>query len=281
VAQTLATAERRRRLLALVRARGFLSITGLGEHFGVSTVTIRNDLDGLAERGYVVRVRGGAIPSSSSTESAFEAREAIATDAKLRIAEAAVDMLRPGDTVILDVGTTTMAIAHALVTRGHLENLVVVTNGLNIALALESLIPHIEVMLTGGLLRPLQHSLVEPRAVGLLKEIRADYAFIGCDGVHPIRGITTSNFPEAIMKQAMLQASHQRVIVADSSKLLREAVINVASLNEVDVVLTAGEVQSDVLTAFQDAPIEVQFVPPVSLGVGSDVDRVTKATANE
>jgi DeoR family transcriptional regulator of aga operon len=158
---------------------------------------------------------------------------------------------------------------------------VVVTNGLNIALALEPLIPHIEVMLTGGLLRPLQHSLVEPRAVGLLKEIRADYAFIGCDGVHPIRGITTSNFPEAIMKQAMLQASHQRVIVADSSKLLREAAINVASLNEVDVLLTAGEVDSDVLTAFQDAPIEVQLVPPVRLGARPDVYPVTKAAADE
>lgn len=278
---TLTTAERRRQLLALVRARGFLGVAELARYFGVSKVTIRNDLEGLSKRGHVVRVRGGAMSSSTSTVRAFEAREAIAANEKLAIAEAAVEMLKSSDTVILDVGTTTMAIAHVLAGQAHLKNLTVFTNGLNIALALEPVIPDVEVMVTGGSLRPLQHSLVEPRALGLLREIRADYAFIGCDGVHPDRGITVSNFPEATMKQAMMQASHQRVVVADSSKLLREAVIKVADLNEVDLVLTSGEVGPDVLSAFRDAPVEIRVLPSIHLVAESDVYRLATAAADE
>ncbi len=263
--EMLTTVERRRHLLSLLRARRFLTNVELADHFRVSKVTVRNDLDALAERGYVLRVRGGAILSSASTENAFESRQTIAADEKVAIAEAAVAMLRPGNTLILDVGTTTMAIAQALLAHPDLDHLVVFTNGINIALALEPLIPRVDVMVTGGSLRPLQHSLVEPRAVDLLRDIRADFAFIGCDGIHPTRGVTTSNFPEAVMKQAMLRAAHQRVIVADSTKLLRQAVVAVADLTDVDILLTSGEVDHTVLTAFRDAPLELNIVSPIRL----------------
>jgi DeoR family transcriptional regulator of aga operon len=246
-----------------VRASEFVRIVDLAHRFQVSKVTIRNDVDALAGRGHVVRVYGGVIPSTASFERRFEARSSVAADEKLAIAEAAVAMLKSGDTLILDVGTTTMAIAHALLDRAELEGLVIFTNALNIALALNAALPRVEVIVTGGTLRPHQYSLVEPRAIELLQEIRAEFAFIGCDGIHPGRGITTTNLPEATMKKAMLRAAHQRIVVADSSKFLREALTKVCDLDDVDVILTAGDPDASVLSPFSDLPVDIQVAPSV------------------
>jgi DeoR family transcriptional regulator of aga operon len=272
----LPSAARRRQILALVRGSGLVRIHDLAERFGVSKVTIRTDLGVLAERGHVVRVHGGAIPSSPSAERAFEARQAVGAEEKIAIAEAAVGLISSGQSLILDVGTTTMAIAHAIVGETRLESLVVFTNALNVALALEPAIPRVEVMVTGGLLRPLQHSLVEPRASAFFDEIRADWAFIGCDGIHPARGITTTNIPEATMKQAMLRASHRRVVVADSSKFMREALTRVCSLDDVDTILTAGEIENEVLSAFADAPTEIRVAAAPHSGEEERVYRFNK-----
>ena len=257
--EQLSTAERRRQLLVLVRSSDLVRIPELSRTFGVSKVTIRNDLDVLAERGHVLRVPGGAIPNLTASERAFEARQAVEIASKMAIADAALEMLGSGSTIILDVGTTTMAIAHALVARTEFVGIVVFTNGLNIALALESAIPRIEVYVTGGALRPLQHSLVEPNATSLLTQIRADYAFIGCDGVHPQRGITTTNLPESAMKQAMLHAAETRVVVADSTKFLRQSLTRVCGLDEIDIILTAGDLPADVLAQFSESTVEVRI----------------------
>jgi DeoR family transcriptional regulator of aga operon len=265
------TGRRRQQLLALIRSSEFVRIPELSLRFGVSKVTIRNDLDVLAKRGQVMRVPGGAIANASPSERAFEARQAVASEAKIAIGEATVDLLSPGNTIILDVGTTTMAIARALLARADLRGVVVFTNALNIALALEAAIPRIEVFVTGGALRPIQHSLVEPGASSLLSQIRADYAFVGCDAIHPVRGITTTNLPEAAMKQAMIRAAQQVVIVADSSKFLREAMTRVCGLEEVDFVLTAGELAPDVLPAFAETGLEIRAVPTVG-GTGREAE---------
>jgi DeoR family transcriptional regulator of aga operon len=265
------TGRRRQQLLALIRSSEFVRIPELSLRFGVSKVTIRNDLDVLAKRGQVMRVPGGAIANASPSERAFEARQAVASEAKIAIGEATVDLLSPGNTIILDVGTTTMAIAKALLARADLRGVVVFTNALNIALALEAAIPRIEVFVTGGALRPIQHSLVEPGATSLLSQIRADYAFVGCDAIHPVRGITTTNLPEAAMKQAMIRAAQQVVIVADSSKFLREAMTRVCGLEEVDFVLTAGELAPDVLPAFAETGLEIRAVPTVG-GTGREAE---------
>jgi DeoR family transcriptional regulator of aga operon len=263
------TGRRRQQLLALVRSSEFVRVPELSLRLGVSKVTIRNDLDVLAKRGQVVRVPGGAIPNASPSERAFEARQAVASDAKTAIGEAAVDLISPGNTVILDVGTTTMAIARALIARADLRGVVVFTNALNIALALEGAIPRIEVFVTGGALRPIQHSLVEPGATNLLAQIRADYAFVGCDAIHPVRGVTTTNLPEAAMKQAMIRAAQRVVIVADSSKFLRESMTRVCGLEELDFILTAGELAPDVLPAFADTGVEIRAVPAIGTGSGA------------
>lgn len=273
-----ATTKRRKEIATWIQASEFSRIQDLADRFGVSSVTIRTDLDFLEERGHVVRVHGGAIPSSPLGERAFETREAVALEEKLAIAEAAVTMLKPGDTLILDVGTTTVAIARALVAHTELENLVAFTNGLNVALALEPAIPRVEVMVTGGHLRPLQHSLVEPRATQLLQDMCADYAFIGCDGIHPSRGVTTTNFPEATMKQAMLRAAHTRVVVADSGKFHRQALATVCAPDDVDLILTSGQLDPDVLNAFAESSVEIRVAP--TAGGEAEVHRFPAASSS-
>jgi DeoR family transcriptional regulator of aga operon len=245
--------RRREDILNLVLAHDFVAVQDLSRQFGVSIVTIRGDLDDLADQGLLRRVRGGAVASlRRAPEVPYEERNDTYATEKALIARAAVALLGKGDTVLLDVGTTTMAIAREIVARTDLEDVTVVTNGLNIAATLEPATLRVQVLVTGGSLRPLQHSLVGPMAGMMLQKLRASIAFIGADGVHPEHGISTTNAPEADMKQRLLESARRRVVVADASKFSREALLRVCDLAEVDLVLTAGDIEPDVVAAVRE-----------------------------
>lgn len=245
--------RRREEILNLVLAQDFVAVHDLSSRFQVSIVTIRSDLDDLADQGLLRRVRGGAVASlRRAPEVPYEERDDSHASEKARIAQMAVGLLAKHDTVLLDVGTTTMAIAREIVARTDLEDVTVVTNGLNIAGALEPASPRVQVLVTGGSLRPLQHSLVGPMAGRVLLELRAAIAFIGADGIHPGHGISTTNAPEADMKQRMLESARRRVVVADASKFSREALLRVCDLADIDLILTAGDIESEVLSAVRE-----------------------------
>ena len=236
----LATDERREQMTKLVEVAGFARVVDLSEALGVSTVTVRSDLDALAERGTLRRIRGGAIATDSRAlqERSFEEVRVEAVAEKGRIAAAAVDLIDPGMSVILDVGTTAAAIADELVRREQLRDVTVVTNGLSIALALETAIPRLQVIVSGGALRPLQHSLVSPLGTVVLQQVRTDIAFIGCNGVDATAGITNVNLPEAEIKRAMIASASEVVVVADGSKIGTARLGLVAPLTEVDMLIT-------------------------------------------
>jgi DeoR family transcriptional regulator, aga operon transcriptional repressor len=257
-AEPLPTALRRRQMLETVKARSFMRVTELGEMFGISTVTVRSDLEALARDGQIQRIRGGAIPLlAPRTEQAFEATSAVLADEKAAIGRAAAALVANGETVLLDVGTTTTAVAVALVGRIDLEHVTVVTNGLNIALELERAPPRITVVVTGGTLRPLQHSLVNPLAEELLAGLNADTAFLGCNGVHPEHGITNVNLPESEVKRRMLRMAARRIVVADGSKLGRLTVAKLCDVGDVDLLITGESAPSDAVTALEDAGLTV------------------------
>jgi len=147
----LGTDERRQHMLGFIRAKDFVRIQDLARAFAVSEVTVRSDLDILARDGSVRRVHGGVVAVlTARKETAFEERAGSFAQEKRLIARAAVDLISNGDSIILDAGTTTMAIAHALADRSDLAGLTVFTPGLNVALALERAIPRIQVVVTGG-----------------------------------------------------------------------------------------------------------------------------------
>src|SRR3954470_6792435 len=131
----VSAALRRDRMLGVIRERDFVRVADLSERFGISEVTVRSDLDALASRGEVHRIRGGAIPRTlPDKERPFEESEASMADEKVAIGRAAAALVRDGEAVLMDVGTTTAAAARALAQRDDLRNVVVFTNGLKTAL---------------------------------------------------------------------------------------------------------------------------------------------------
>ena len=260
---TLPAPLRRERILRLLDERGFVRVSELRGAFGVSSVTARADLDALVASGDAQRVHGGAVPSQPQVdgpvhrESSFEEALASSVIPKQQIGALAASLVASGQSVILDVGTTTLAVARALRARTDLTDVVVITNGLSIALELEPAIPRFTVIVTGGSLRPLQHSLVEPMATTVLSQMHADLAFIGCSGVDAVHGVTNVNLPEAGLKTVMLRAAARRIVVADGSKLGRAHLGLVGALGAFETLVTDAAAPAGEIAALRDAGLTV------------------------
>ncbi|MFP4311635.1 MAG: DeoR/GlpR family DNA-binding transcription regulator [Nitriliruptoraceae bacterium] len=249
---------RRDRMLTLLREKDFLRVSELAERFDVSEVTIRGDLDALHDRGQLRRVRGGAVARAvPPIERRFEEAEIAAAAQKRAIARLAAASVQPGDTIVLDVGTTTTALAQALAARTELEDVTIFTSSLTIALALEAAEPRLTVVVTGGTLRKKQHSLVEPLAGLVLDTINAATAFIGCNGIDVERGVTNVNLPETEIKRLILRASQRRVVCADSTKLGQVALAHVCDLDDVDTLITDEKADPELVAALRDTGLEV------------------------
>ncbi len=253
----LPASVRRERMLEVVRASEFTRVAALSEMFGTSEVTIRGDLDALARRGLLRRIRGGAMPAAPAPERPFEETESTHVEEKAAIARAAAALVRRGQSVLLDVGTTTTAIARALAARDDLREVLVITNGLNIALELEHAAPRLSVLVTGGTLRPLQHSLVDPLGGLVLERINADTVFLGCNGVDPEAGVTNVNLPEAEVKRRMLRAAGHRVVVADGSKVGAVHLARLCAIEDVHQLITGASADPATLDALRERGIDV------------------------
>jgi len=241
------SSRRRDRIVAVVESHGFARTNDLARELGTSEVTIRSDFEALAAAGRIVRVHGGAMSiEQSPVERSFEEVENEQTEAKHAIGVRAAALVRSGQCVVLDVGTTTTQIAEALLDRLDLVGVTIVTNGLTIALALERAVPRFTVIVTGGTLRPLQHSLVNPLATTVLEGITADLAFIGCTGVDAQHGATNVNLPETDLKRTMAKTARRTFIVADGGKIGEAHLGVIGPLDSFDGLVTAGAEPSKV-----------------------------------
>jgi DeoR family transcriptional regulator, aga operon transcriptional repressor len=259
----LPAAVRRERIVAIVEEQGFARVTDLSDRFGISEVTTRADLDALAKAFVVQRIHGGAIATShlSTLEQPFEQTSLTAADQKRAIGTAAAALVRSGQAIVLDVGTTTAAIATALIARTDLQDVVIITNALNIAISLESAIPRFTVIVTGGTLRPLQHSLVDPLAGAVIEHIHADIAFVGCSGVDVKAGVTNINLPEADVKRRMIAAAARSIVVADGSKLGIAHHSRVVPVSDVDALITSSDADPRVVAKLELAGLSVTLAP--------------------
>ena len=238
--------------------RGFVRVRELSARFGVSTVTARNDLQALEERHLAQRVHGGAMPVDRARgERSFEEVASQHAAEKRAIGQAASALVSPGESILLDVGTTTAAMASALVARSTLSDVTVITNGLSIALTLEAAHPRLSIVVTGGTLRPKQHSLVDPLAGSMLKGLSVDTVFLGCNGIDLDGGVTNINLPEADIKRAMIAVSRRCVVLADSTKLGTRALATVCEIDDVDVVVTDGAADPDEIEALRARGVDV------------------------
>lgn len=262
--ETMPARVRRERIREMLREADFVQVTELSKRLGVSEVTVRSDLDALADRGHIRRVRGGAMPRLTPpvAERPFEQVAGEYAAEKQAIGEAAAQLVHDGETIILDVGTTTTAVARALVARTDLRNVTVFTNSLTTALELESAVPRLMVVVTGGTLRPLQHSLVDPLGALVLELVNVDVGtlFVGCNGIHPGRGITNMSLPEAEVKRRMLRAARRRIVVADGSKIGQVTLAQLCDVGDIDLLITGPSADPEVVNDLRQLGLEVMVV---------------------
>jgi DeoR family transcriptional regulator, aga operon transcriptional repressor len=249
--------ERRRAILEILNRESRVLVLDLAKRFETSQVTIRKDLEDLHAHGLVHRTHGGALPAREGAleDPTLREKEKLHRKEKVRIAEAAARMVQEGQVVILDSGTTTTAIAHAL--RGF-HNLTIVTNAVNIAADLSG--SALEVILTGGTLRKNSFSLVGPIAEETLHRLHADLLFLGVDGFDVQYGLSTPNLLEAKVNRVMVEVAKRTVAVCDASKFGRRSLSLIAPPQALHEVITdRGAPKSDV-RALKKAGIEVTLV---------------------
>jgi len=227
--------QRRQAILAQVRERAAVSAEDLSRQFGVSVETIRRDLRRLQERGLLERVYGGAArPSGRSSEGNFAARSARHTGRKQAIAALAASLVEPEDTVVIDVGTTALAVARALPAgfRGR-----VLTNSVPAAMELSAR-SDVELLLCGGQVRAGDGACAGAHAEAFFGEFYADRAFLGSGGVHPEAGLTDYYPAEVAVRRTVIDHTAMTYVLADSSKLGEIAVHRVCMLDRLTAVLT-------------------------------------------
>jgi DeoR family transcriptional regulator of aga operon len=249
--------ERRREILELLQTEGRVLVRDLSKRFRTSLITIRKDLEFLHHQGQLERTHGGALPlrTGALRDRTLQEKERLHRQEKLRIAAAAVRMIRPGQVVILDSGTTTTAIARAC---RQFRSLTVITNATNIAQELAG--TSVEVLLTGGTLRKNSFSLVGPLAEESLRRLSADLLFLAVDGFDVRYGLTTPNLLEARVNRAMAEASRRTIVVCDSSKFGRRSLSLIMPVSAVHETITDRKIMKPYLKALRDADIEVTLV---------------------
>ncbi|EFK99684.1 MULTISPECIES: DeoR/GlpR family DNA-binding transcription regulator [unclassified Streptomyces] len=207
-------AERRDHLLGLLTNEGKIIAKDVAADLGISEDSVRRDLRDLAAEGLCQRVYGGALPVSPAV-AGYTARQAVAPDGKRKVAALAARLIRPGGAVILDGGTTALALARAL---PHELPCTVITHSPTIAAALLDH-PRAELFLLGG--RLFKHSAVTcgAAAVEAAQNVSADLCLLGVTGVHPEVGLTTGDADEAAMKRALASRAAETYILASSEKI--------------------------------------------------------------
>lgn len=251
---------RQQRILEILDRERSAEVVRLSEALGVSAVTIRSDLDALEKRRLLRRVRGGAMAVQSARfERPVDVPSQNFTEEKERIGSFAAGIVRSGETVILDAGTTTLAMAMAL--PRDLRDLVVITSSLDIAIALEAH-PGASVIVTGGSLKKTgrnlrSRSLVPPFAALLLEQLNADCAYLCCAGIDANRGFTNAHFEEVEVKRAMLSAARRAVMLGDRGKIGHVAGARIAALGEISTLITDRKAAPADIAALESAGIQV------------------------
>jgi len=257
--QRLLAEERRRKILALVEEEGRVTIDGLVERLAVSAVTVRGDLNVLADKGSLVRSHGGAVKLQEPTRDyPVQFKATVHRAEKMRIGEAAARLVQPNETVILDNGTTTMEVARCL-KAAKLQHVTVITNALNIAAELADA-QGISLIMIGGLLRQISRSFVGPQAEQMLRVFHADRLFLAVDGFDLETGPSTPDVLEAQLNGCMMDVARETTIVADFSKLGRRSLSRIGGTERVRRLITDTHAPDELLAALRARGIEVVLV---------------------
>lgn len=253
------TSERREQIIQRLHQQGSVQVNHLSVLFGVSTVTIRNDLAFLEKQGIAVRAYGGALIRAGNTpgnEPSVEDKNSLNMARKRGIARAAAGLIHPGHRVILDSGTTTCEIARMM---RHHHDVIAMTNGMNVGTALLEA-KGVELLMTGGHLRRQSLSFYGDQAEQSLQNYHFDMLFLGVDAIDTERGISTHNEDEARLNRRMCEVAERVIVVTDSSKFNHSSLHKIIDSQRINMVISDEGVPVASLKELQKMGIEVILV---------------------
>jgi len=256
--------ERRSQILEILARDGQITVSDISELFDVSAMTARRDLQELGRNGLLRRVHGGAIISlGRSYEPPYEMRAGHNKGAKAAIGRAAAELVFDGDSIALDVGSTTLEIVPAL--QGK-RNLTILTASLPIAFEISSrlsLNSDVRLILAGGIVRPGELSMVGHIAQRTYSDFFVDKAFIGVGGFSLQDGLTEYNVEDALVKQAFIRGAQRKIVVVDGRKFGRTTFAKIAPLSMIDTVVTDSSAPQKTLDEALEMGIEVILAKPI------------------
>jgi len=253
--------ERQQLIEQLITTDGRVVVVDLARRFGVTTETVRRDLDQLETAGLVRRVHGGAVARArvSTVEMSFAERTQRRSDAKLAIASRALDAIgADGEgSVYIDAGTTAAALAGLLTQRtSSAHPLEVVTHSMTVAHTLAGT-AGLNLTAIGGRVRGLTAAAVGAQTVDAISRLRPDLAFIGTNGVSASFGLSTPDPDEAAVKRAIIASARRVVVLADAEKFDGELLVSFGRLADLDILVTDAQPPADLVAALDDADVEV------------------------
>jgi DeoR/GlpR family transcriptional regulator of sugar metabolism len=252
------SAERKERIQELIEEKGEIRLRELNELFpGLSTMTLRRDLDALEKEGLVIRTHGGAVSVKrlavkGGEENPYEIRAQENKDAKLAIAQKVLHLVEEGRSLYFDSGSTIMSLAEILPN----ERFSVLTSGLNIALEIQKRsLP--TVMTVGGLINRNTLSASGPAAIKLLESVNIDLAFMAASGFSVERGFTVANVYESELKKAVVKEAREVIVLIDSSKIDKNLPFTYATLAEIDAIACEKPLPPEVEAAVREANVNI------------------------
>lgn len=246
---------RQQSILDLVRERGYLSIEELAQQFAVTPQTIRRDINQLAEQNLLRRYHGGAAWDSSVENTAYNTRADQMRDEKQRIADAIAAQIPDNASLFINIGTTTEAIARALL--GH-QNLKIITNNLHVASILAGK-EDFEVLIAGGTVRG-DGGVVGQAAVDFIEQFRVDFAVVGISGIDEDGSLLDFDYQEVRVSRAIIDNARQVFLAADSSKFGRNAVVRLGPISLVSRVFTDIPPPAAVARLMQQHKVQLELV---------------------
>ncbi len=259
VAHVLHPNPRQADMLAAVREEGALSVEALAERFGVTMQTVRRDVSLLAGAGLLARFHGGVrLPGSTTENIAYRQREHLHERAKRRIARAVAAQVPDGCSLIINIGTTTEAIARELLPRKGLR---VITNNLNVAAILCDN-PDIELVVAGGLVRARDRGIVGEAAVEFIRQFKVDIGLIGISGIEDDGTLRDYDYREVKVARAIIEQSRSVWLAADHSKFNRPAMVEVARLSQIDTLFTDAPPPEKFAALLTEADVQCVVAQP-------------------
>lgn len=249
------TVERRKGILNILNEKGQVFVHDLSSKFNVSEVTIRNDLELFESKKLLIRSRGGAMKFENSVgiDHQLSDKDKIHYAEKIKIGKKAATLVKDGETIILDSGTTTMEIVKNLDSENTIN---VITNAFNIANQLINS-ENINIIVPGGTMRKNSHSLVGPLAEKSLRNFYVDKVFLGVDGFDISLGAFTPNIEEASLNQAMIEIAKEVILVTDSSKFNRRSLAFICPVNKINTIVTDENISEEYHKQLKELNIKV------------------------